>query len=711
MAPPRKNTRSKGESIRQKPKVRTIPTVPRDISWLSFNARVLQEAADPTVSLRDRIRFLGIFSNNLDEFFRVRVAALGRMVRYGSRANMHLERSPRQILDAIQHIVIEQQEAFNRIWEGIQSELKRERIHLVTERQLDKRQREHVDRFFEEQVRQNVIPLMIESIPRLPYLREKSIYLAVVMTRRDGSVPRRYALIEVPTRVLPRFVEIPPKRQGERHIILLEDVIRHSLPRIFSFFGHDSFSAHVVKVTKDAEFDLDVDETRSYIDRIEKGVKERRKGRTVRLVYDRELDPGLLTYLVHRLGLGPKDPLIPGGRIHNFRHFMDFPDEVFRRSATRAKPMVHPEFRGRGRVTDVVLHKDVMLHLPYHSFDPVIDLLREAAMDEDVTSIHLTAYRLAPQSRIVNALVNAVRNGKHVTVVLELRARFDEENNLEWKKVLEMEGVRVLVGVPGMKVHAKICLIRKQVKGRRIAYGFVGTGNLHEGTAKVYVDHFLLSSRESLMNDLARVFHALEKPEQRLGELADCRHLLCSPQRMRKVLLDSIGREAERALRGEPASILLKVNSLSDEELIAGLDRAAAAGVRIRMVIRGICCMVPDAEGHREPIECISIVDTLLEHARVAVFHNGGEPRVWISSADWMVRNMDHRVEVAAPIEDPAIAKELTDILGIQLSDNVKARRVEGAHRNGYVMAKGRKVRSQLEIRRYLEAVAAGNQP
>jgi polyphosphate kinase len=708
MAPSRKNTRSKGNPVRRKPKARTIPSVPRDISWLSFNARVLQEAADPAVSLRDRIRFLGIFSNNLDEFFRVRVAALRRMVRYGSRAHMHLERSPRQILDAIQHIVMEQQEAFTRIWEGIQSELKRQRIHLVTERQLDKRQREHVDRYFEEQVRQNVIPLMIESIPKLPYLREKSIYLAVVMTRRDGSVPRRYALIEVPTRVLPRFVEIPPKRQGERHLILLEDVIRHSLPRIFSFFGHDGFSAHVVKVTKDAEFDLDVDETRSYIDRIEKGVKERRKGRAVRFVYDRELDPGLLTYLVHRLGLGPKDPLIPGGRIHNFRHFMEFPDDVFRLSTARAQPMVHPEFRGRGRVTDVVLQKDVMLHLPYHSFDPIIDLLREAAMDEDVTSIYLTAYRLAPQSRIVNALINAVRNGKQVTVVLELRARFDEENNLEWKKVLEMEGVRVLVGVPGMKVHAKACLIHKKWKGRRVSYGFVGTGNLHEGTAKVYVDHFLLTSRETVMADLSRIFRALEKPEQRLGDLADCRHLLCSPQRMRKVLLESIAAEAARAKRGEPASILLKLNSLSDGELIAALDSAAVAGVRIRMVVRGICCMVPDAEGQGEPIECISIVDTLLEHARVLVFHNGGEPRVWISSADWMVRNMDHRVEVAVPIEDPAIAKELTDILGIQFSDNVKARRVEGAQRNEYVKARGKKVRSQLEIRRYLESIAGG---
>ncbi|MBM3443179.1 MAG: polyphosphate kinase 1 [Bacteroidetes bacterium] len=703
MSPARKNTRPKGKPVRAKSDERICHTVPRDISWLSFNARVLQEAADPSVSLRDRIRFLGIFSNNLDEFFRVRVAALGRMVRYGSRANMHLERSPRQILESIHHIVIEQQEAFNRIWEGIQSDLKKERIHLLTERQLDKKQREHVDRYFVEQVRQNVIPLLIENIPRLPYLREKSLYLAVVMTRRDGSVPMRYALIEVPTRVLPRFLEIPPKRSGERHLILLEDVIRHSLPRIFSFLGHDIFSAHVVKVTKDAEFDLDVDETMSYIDRIEKGIKDRRKGRAVRFVYDREIDPGLLTYLINRIGLRPKDPLIPGGRIHNFRHFIDFPNEVFRRSAQRLAPLLHPDFRGRGRVTDVILRKDVMLHLPYHSFDPIIDLLREAAMDQDVTSIHLTAYRLAPKSRIVNALINAVRNGKLVTVVLELRARFDEENNLEWKKILEEEGVRVYVGVPGLKVHAKVCLIRKKIKRGWLTYGFVGTGNLHEGTARIYVDHFLLTSRESVMKDLSRIFRALEKPEQRLQELADCRHLLCSPLRMRKVLLHAIRKEALAARKGKPAAITLKLNSLSDEVLMKSLEQAAAAGVQIRMIIRGICCLVPQQIRGGECIQSVSIVDTFLEHARVMVFHNGGEPRVWISSADWMVRNLDHRIEVAIPIEDPAIAVELTEILEIQLSDNVKARRIEGGLQNDYVRSTGKKVQSQIEICRYLE--------
>jgi polyphosphate kinase len=362
-------------------------------------------------------------------------------------------------------------------------------------------------------------------------------------------------------------------------------------------------------------------------------------------------------------------------------------------------------------VTDVILQKDVMLHTPYHSFDPVIDLLREAAMDDEVTTIHLTAYRLARQSRIVNALVNAVRNGKHVTVVLELRARFDEEKNLEWKKVLEEEGVRVHVGVPGMKVHAKICLIRKKVKGGVFSYGFVGTGNLHEGTAKVYADHFLLTSRESVTADLARVFRALEKPESRFRELEECRHLLCSPQRMRKVLLDAIESEAKRAREGEPAAILLKLNSLSDEALMEALYRAAAAGVRIRMVVRGICCMVTDATEHPVPIASVSIVDTFLEHARVMVFHNGGMPRVWISSADWMVRNLDHRVEVAVPIEDPHIARELMDILEIQLSDNVKARRLEAGHRNEYVRTKGRKVRSQVEIRRYLEAGGARTEP
>lgn len=676
--------------------------IARDISWLSFNARVLQEAADPEVPLKDKIKFLGIFSNNLDEFFRVRVAALKRMMRLGKKAHMHLEESPQKILDAIQHTVLDQQSEFNRIWQNILLEMKREKIFLLTEKQLSRDQQKFVSAFFEEQVRNNVIPLMVESIPQFPYLREKSIYLGVVMSRRDSAYRRKYALIEVPTRAVPRFVLLPPSKPGEHHIILLEDIIRFNLPRIFSFFGYEKFTAHIFKVTKDAEFDIDYDEPLSYTDKIEKGIKNRRKGKPVRFVYDREIDPGLLEYLIRRMGLSKKDHLIPGGRIHNFRHFMEFPDEVFRSHPLRRRPFVHPDLNGVTRVTDVVLQKDVMLHFPYHSFDPLIDLLREAAISPDVTSIKLTAYRLARYSKVINALINAVRNGKEVTVVLELRARFDEENNLEWKKILEEEGVKVLVGIPNTKVHAKICLIKKRNNNKTIHYGFVSTGNLNEDTARIYGDHCLLTANRAIMADVNKVFSYLEKPKSGLKYLRLCKTLVVSPVFMRREMVKLINEEIRQARAGKPASMIIKLNSLSDEILISKLYEAAEAGVDIRMVIRGICCMYTENRKFKKPVFAISIVDQYLEHARVLIFHHGGKEVVMISSSDWMVRNLDHRVEVGVRIQEPEIIRELKGILDIQLHDNVKARLHDNELQNEYVRTKGKQIRSQVEIYQYL---------
>lgn len=687
-------------------------TIPRDISWLSFNARVLQEAADPGVPLPERIKFLGIFSNNLDEFFRVRVAALRRMIRFGDKARMHREVSPQRILDAIQEIVLEQQQEFSRVWEEIYAEMRQAGIHLLRETELSRAQRDFVDKYFDEEVRPNVIPLMIEDIPEFPYLREKSIYLAVVMSRTDRTLKRRFSLIEVPTQVLPRFVQIPAGKTGKHAIILLEDIIRHSLPRIFRFFRYDRFTAHIIKITKDAEFDIDYDETSSYIDRIEKAVKSRRKGKPVRFIYDREIDPELLRYLIRRMGLARKDHLIPGGRIHNFRQFMDFPGSVFPGKITRPTPIHHPDIPTDARITDVILKKDVMLHPPYHSFNPLIDLLREAAVDPDVRSIRITAYRLARNSRIVNALINAARHGKKVVVVLELRARFDEEHNLAWKRILEEEGVQVLVGVPNMKVHAKICLIRKKSgKGRSIYYGFIGTGNLNEQTAKVYGDHFLLTSRRLIMADLERVFKYLEKPNEGMELLKACDHLMVSPVHMRSRLLELIEYEIAEAKAGRPASITLKLNALSDELLISRLHAAGMAGVALRLIVRGIYCMRTEHSDYPVPVRAVSIVDEYLEHARVMIFHQGGEDAVFISSSDWMVRNLDHRVEVAVRIEDPAIAAEIREMLDIQLRDNVKARLLDDALRNEYARDRGRKIRSQRQIHKYLSAVGNVRKP
>lgn len=678
--------------------------IPRDISWLSFNARVLQEANDLNVPLKERIRFLGIFSNNTDEFFRVRVATLKRMLEFtqkGKKLNMHLEDSPQHILDRIQLVVLQQQNEFNRIWTAILKELKKERIHLVDESHLTREQQQFVKKYFEEEVRANIIPLMIESLPQLPYLRDKSIYLGVVMRKKKSPRQRKYALIEVPAKAVGRFIQLPA-RGSERYIILLEDVIRFSLPNIFSYFDYDHFDSYIFKVTKDAEIDIDNDVSTSFVEKMEKGLKNRRKGKPVRFVYDKAMDTGLLGYLIKRLSLNSKSNIIPGGRIHNFRHFMDFPD-VFNSKNTRRSPFAHPELQSSLRVTDIITKKDVMLHFPYHSFNPVIDLLREAAMDPDVKSIKITAYRLAANSKVINALINAARNGKEVVVMLELKARFDEEANLEWKKMLEEEGVTVLLGVPNMKIHAKLCIIKKRLGAKTIQYGFVSTGNLNEDTARVYGDHCLLTSNRNVMADINRIFHYLDNWKSGIQQLRNCKTLLVCPQGMRKHLLSLISREIRHAKAGKEAGIIIKVNSLSDAELILKLDDAAKAGVEIRMVVRGIFCAMTDPKKTKGKVSAISIVDEYLEHARVLIFHNNGKEDTYISSADWMVRNLDHRVEAAIPVTNPKIRAELKDIIHIQLRDNVKARILDNELHNNYVPSTGKKkVRSQIETYHYL---------
>lgn len=673
----------------------------RDISWLSFNNRVLQEAADDTVPLLERIKFLGIFSNNLDEFFRVRVAALQRMAELGNKAKMHLEINPESILEDIQEIVLNQQREFDRIWNEILRELKKQKIFLLKDTQLNKTQQQFVLNYFNDEVRGNVIPLIIESIHSFPFLNDKSIYLACTLSKKDKSLAKRFALLSVPARRLPRFIVLPSK-STEKQLILLEDVIRFCLPTIFSFFGYDTFSAHIIKVTRDAEIDLDNDVSTSLIQKIEKGLKNRKKGKPVRFVFDKAIDPSLLTYLVKRLGLSRKDNLIPGGRIHNFKDFMNFPSEVFSEKKVRKKPFIHPKLNNVTSVSHVVLKQDILLNFPYHSFETIIDLLREAAIDPTVQSIKVMCYRLASRSKIVNALTNAVRNGKKVTAVIELRARFDEEANLEWKEELEEAGVNVLLGIPNMKIHAKLCIIKKKMDTKIIEYGFISTGNLNERTAKVYGDHCLLTANASIMVDINKIFRYLENPVINFPILSTCKTLLVSPVSMRKQLLQLINKEIYFAKKKKHASITLKLNSLSDEVMIEKLYDAAKAGVEINLIVRGIFCMLTQNKRFKK-VEAISIVDEYLEHARVLIFNNGGNEKVFISSADWMTRNIDHRIEVACPINSKELIEELKNILKIQLSDNIKARILDNDLANNYVNPRNtKKVRSQVEIYNYL---------
>lgn len=677
-------------------------TIVRDISWLAFNRRVLQEAADDAVPLRERIRFLGIFSNNLDEFFRVRVAAIRRMIELGSKAKMHLEVDPQRILDEIQERIQAQQVDFERVWKDILKQLKKEKINLVNERKLSGAQARFVLEYFNEEVRSHIVPLMIQSISNFPVLNDKSIYLACKLSKRDHSLPPRFALVSIPARQLSRFLLLPSKND-EQSIILLDDVIRFGLPNIFSFFGYDEFSAHTIKVTRDAEIDIDNDLSTSLIQKIEKGLKNRKKGKPVRFVYDKDIDPDLLQYLVKRMGLEAKDNIIPGARIQNFKDFMNFPESVFRVKSQRKKPFTHPLLRLAASVTNVVLEKDIMLHFPYHSYNSVIDLLREAAIDPEVVSIKISCYRLAAKSKVINALTNAVRNGKHVTVVLEIRARFDEEANLEWKREMEEAGVKVLLGVPEYKVHAKLCLIKKRVNNVTTHFGFVSTGNLNEKTALAYSDHCLLTSDRNIMADVNRIFTYLELPKTRQQYLKACKTLIVSPYSMRKQFNALVNKEIKQAQHKKPASIILKVNSLSDELLIEKLHDAAKAGVEIKLIIRGICCMYTENKKFKKPVQAISIIDEYLEHARVMIFHNGGKEKVFISSADWMVRNIDHRVEAACPILEKNMQQEIKDLLQIQLRDNVKARILDNELSNQYVNPRNRaKVRAQVEIYNYL---------
>ena len=678
---------------------------PRDITWLSFNERVLQEAMDENVPLHLRIRFLGIFSNNLDEFFRVRVAGLKRAMDFKSKyISESFYQQPTKILQRINEVVIKQQQDFNKTWKKIQQEMADQNIFIKTADNLTAEQKSFVQQYFDEMVESNVIPILLHDNVPMPYLRDKSLYLGIAMRKKDFLYETKFAIIEIPSREIGRFVLLPSENKDEKNVMLLEDVITFNLPHIFSYFGYDEFSAHCFKVTKDAEFDLDNDIKTTLAEKIEKGIKSRRKGKPTRFVFDKEMDKSLIEFLIRKLNLTKKDSIIPGGKIHNFRHFMDFPD-VFK-TYTKPKERTsfdHPEFIGK-RVTDVIQKTDVLLTFPYHKFNPVIDLLRESAMDPDVKSIQITAYRLASHSKIINALINAARNGKEVTVMLELRARFDEESNLIWKEILEQEGVKVLVGIPNKKVHAKLCVIKKRAHNKTIQYGFVSTGNFNEKTAKIYGDHLLMTSDRGIMADINKIFNVLRKPkEDILPTLKTCKKLLVCPQFMREKIIAHIDREIEEAKAGRRSEMIIKTNSLSDRTLIEKLYEAARTGVNIRLIVRGIYCAVNQKE-FKEKIKAISIVDEYLEHARVMYFYNKGNEDLYISSADWMTRNLDYRIEAAAKITQKNLKKELKDILEIQLSDNVKARILDKKLRNEYVKNDHKEIRSQIETYHYLKS-------
>ena len=678
---------------------------PRDLTWLAFNERVMQEAMDETVPLQLRIRFLGIFSNNLDEFFRVRVAGLKRAMDFKNKIILEsFYQPPSKILQKINDIVIKQQENFNQTWKIIQDEMTQHNVFIKNANNLTPEQKVFVKQYFDDVVESNIIPILLHENKPMPYLRDKSLYLGIAMRRKEWQYQSNFAIIELPTRFVGRFVMLPSEND-EKNVMLLEDVVTFMLPEIFSFFGYDDYHSNAFKVTKDAEFDLDNDIRTNLAEKIEKGIKSRRKGKPTRFVFDRDMDKALLEFLIKKLNLTQKDSIIPGGKIHNFRHFMDFPDvcKEYQKPVERTS-FNHPAFPNDHRITETILKEDILLTFPYHNYRPVIDLLRESAMDPNVKSIQITAYRLASNSKIINALINAVRNGKEVTVMIELRARFDEEANLEWKERLEEEGVKVLVGLPNKKVHAKLCVIKKRQNGKTVQYGFISTGNFNEKTAKIYGDHLLFTSDRVVMADINKVFKVLMKPkEDPLPILKTCKKLMVCPQFMREKIIQHIDREIEEATAGRMAKMIIKANSLSDRSLILKLYDAAKAGVEVQLIIRGIFCALNQKE-FKKKLYGISIVDEYLEHARVMYFYNKGIEDIYISSADWMTRNLDYRIEAAVKVTQKNLKKELMDILQIQLQDNVKARILDNKLRNKYVKNDKPYYRSQIETYRYLKS-------
>lgn len=677
--------------------------IPKEISWLSFNGRVLQEAANSEVPLLERFNFLGIYSNNLDEYFRVRVATLRRLTLYGSKAKGILGYSPKATLKKIQEIVLSQNDVFEKTYTGLLAELKKHRINFVNEQQLDPEQTEFVRSFFRKEVRSRLMPLIISKENKLPDLPDDAVFFAVQLrnTAKDRKI---YALLEIPLKeILPRFIMLPG-RKGSRYVIFLDDVIRWGLHEIFSTLPFDELSAYTFKVTKDAELEIADDISESYIEKISKSLQLRRKGNPVRFVHDREMPQELLKILSKKLNLGTDDVIMSGNRYHNFKDFMRFIEiEGSGLSYPKLPPVRHPALHYGKSILSAVRKRDILFYFPYHPFEHFIDLLREASIDPYVTSVHITLYRLARNSSVINALMNAARNGKSVTTVVELQARFDEEANILWGNKLQDEGVKVIYGVPGLKVHSKLCLITREKEGVVQRYAVVGTGNFNEDTARVYTDHLLLTAEKKITNEVLKAFNFFSANYRK----DKFYHLLVSPFGLRNKLVSLIENETRNAKAGKAACIDIKINNLTDEEIIESLYRAGQAGVRIRLIVRGMFSMTVGVDNVSENIRAIGIVDRYLEHSRFMVFCNGGEELVYITSADIMPRNLDRRIEVTCPVWDPSLRKEITDIFNIQWNDNVKARILDAELSNMMVPAGETALRSQTEIHRYYSEISS----
>jgi len=673
----------------------------REISWLSFNERVLQEAMDPNVPLLERMRFLGIYSNNLDEFFRVRVATISRMIDYGRKAIPLLGYDPKVTLKEILRINRQQMLLFQETYKELKKLLASHEIFILDENELSEEQGEKVTNYFRNHVRSSLVPLMIEDKRPFPTLNGKGIYFAVKLYNGDGSSKKdvQYSIIEIPSQVISRFYVLP-EDEGKKYIILLDDVIRFCLAEIYATFEFENVEAYTIKFTRDEELDMEDNVSVSLIEKLESGIKARKRGDTVRFVYDRTMPQDLLDFLLSNNAIEEEDNIVAGGRYHNFKDFIDFPVIGAKRLRYKPLPAVkHKYLESHVSLFTAIKEKDILLSYPYQSFNYVIDLLREAAIDPKVRSIKITLYRVAKNSKVINALINAAKNGKAVTVIVELQARFDEENNIYYANKLQEEGIKVNFGIAGLKVHTKIILIRRKETNKNVYYAHIGTGNFNEKTSEIYCDHSFLTANTKITNEVKKVFAFFKDNYKRHV----FRYLLVSPFNTRRQFIKLVKTEIANASAGLPAGVTIKVNNLNDEEMANVLYEASEAGVKVNLIVRSICNVIPQ-QAYSENIHAISLVDRLLEHSRVMIFTNAGDAKVYIGSADWMTRNIDRRVEVTVPIFDPAIKQELIDMINIQLKDNTKSRVWNADLSNTYVVTgSDKEMRAQIATHEYLK--------
>ncbi|WP_026294555.1 polyphosphate kinase 1 [Salinimonas chungwhensis] len=675
----------------------------KELSWLAFNERVLQEAADENNPAVERIRFLGIYSNNLDEFYRVRAAEVKRLITIAQNDGSEREAAEKiALMEQIQHKVVALSEKFNQIHKDVVKNLSRYNIFILRKDDLDEYQRTWVRDFFVNKILRHIAPILIDKkTDLLSRLNGTAVYLYVAIRRKDRNT--RYAALQVPTQEMSRFVQIPPqKSRKKKHIVLLDDIIQLCLEDIFrGFIKYDSLEAYSFKMTRDSEYSINDEIDESYVEKMSESMKQRLIAEPVRVIHDNQMPSDMVKDLRKRLKITSLDTMHAAGHYRNFKDFIGFPN-VGRDYLEHPKlPAIDTrEFSKYNTVFDAISAHDILLYYPYHRFLHFTEFVRQAAFDPNVKSIRINIYRVASNSRIINSLIDAVDNGKKVTVVVELRARFDEEANIEWSKRMTDAGIRVVLGVPTLKIHSKLCLVSREEKGSLIHYAHFGTGNFNEKTAKIYTDFSLFTRNQDLAEEAVNVFDLIQYPYRRYK----FQHLQISPLNARTKIQSLIRQEIQHLKEGHDAQITFKLNNLVDKELIDDLYRASQAGVKIRGLVRGMCSLIPGLPGISDNIELISIVDRFLEHPRVMIFGGGGDRKVFISSADWMTRNMDNRIEVGCPIYDNRLQQRIIDIIELQFCDTLKARQIDKDQRNHYVRRGNRKkLRSQVEIYSYLK--------